>query len=106
MDQIDIKEQIDDSWILNSVSSYHICSNKDFIVIHRHWRCRTVTTVTNVDSKIGYEETNKLRWFMLQYANCQMSSMFPDLKKNIVSLSTLDSKNCWYSADKGLQRIL
>ena len=95
----------DSDWILDSGCTYHMCPHKDWFstydpvdstVIHMD-----INALCNVTG-IGTVKTKTHDGVVRTLSNVRH---VPDLKRNLISLDTLESKWCKYSAEDGVLKV-
>jgi hypothetical protein len=94
-----------DSWILDSACSYHMCPNRQWFDTFKSCNAGTVLMGNDARCKAIGIGTIKVRMFDGVVRVLTNVRYVPDLKKNLISLGTLDSLGYSYSAKDGVMKI-
>jgi hypothetical protein len=98
------KNSLIDSWVLDSACSYHICSNRMWFDTFKSYNTGTVLMGNDAKCKAIGLGTIKFRMFDGIVKILTNVRYVPDLKKNLISLGTLDSLGYGYSAKMELRK--
>ena len=96
---------VGDAWIIDSGCSYHMCPNRDWFTTYQPIKCGVVLMGSNMSCKvvgIGSIRINMHDGVVRTLTNVRH---IPDLKKNLISLGTLDSQRYKYCAEGGVLRV-
>ncbi|KAK3030465.1 hypothetical protein RJ639_039150 [Escallonia herrerae] len=96
----------DEGWILNTSFSYHMCPNRDWFVIYRSFDGGKVLMENDVACKMVVIDSIQIRMHYGIVRNLIDVRYVPELRKNLISLGTLDSNGCSYRATGGVMRIM
>jgi len=92
----------DFDWILDSRCTYHMCPHKDWLSIYDPIDSTVVHIVNNAQCKVTRIGTVKIKTHDGVVRTLSNVRHVPDLKHNLISLRTLESKGCKYSAKGGV----
>ncbi|KAG8496765.1 hypothetical protein CXB51_007998 [Gossypium anomalum] len=93
--------KVSDEWILDSGCTFHMSPNRDWFTTYETMSERVVLMENNVSCKITGVETIKVKMFDRVVKTLSDIRHVPELKRNLISLSTLDSKGYRYTAKNG-----
>lgn len=85
-----------EEWILDSGCSYHMCPNKDWIANYQSLNGGKILLGNNASCKVVGISTLKIKMFDGIVRALTDVRQVPDLRKNLISLGTLDSKGYTY----------
>lgn len=94
-----------DEWILDSRCSYHMCPNKDWFVTYQSLNEGKVLLGNHASCKVVGIGTVKIKMFDGIVRVLMDVRHVPDLRKNLISLGTLDSKGYTYRGGGGAIRV-
>ena len=95
---------IGNSWILDSRCSQHMCPNRDWFIDYQSLDVGVVFMKNNMSCRVTSVGTVKIKMFDDRVTTLTDVRRVPDLKKNLVSLGTLDSQCYRYFAEGGVVR--
>ncbi|KAK3040718.1 hypothetical protein RJ639_028008 [Escallonia herrerae] len=96
----------DGGWILDTSCSYHMCPNRDWFVTYRSFDGGKVLMGNNVACKMVGIGSIQIRMHDGIVKTLTDVRHVPELRKNLISLGTLDSNGCSYRATGGVMRIM
>jgi hypothetical protein len=99
------KNSLIDSWVLDSACSYHMCPNRMWFDTFKSCNAGTVLIGNDARCKAIRLGTIKVRMFDGIVRILTNVRYVPNLKKNLISLGTLDSLGYGYSAKDGVIKI-
>jgi hypothetical protein len=99
------KNSLIDSWVLDSACSYHICPNRMWFNTFKSCNASTVLVGNDARCKAIGLGTIKVKMFDGIVRILTNVRYVPNLKKNLISLGTLDSLGNGYSAKNGVMKI-
>ena len=94
-----------DEWILDSGCSYHICPNRDCFSTYESYDGGYVLMGNNAPCKVVGKGAVQIKMFDGIIRTLTNVRHVPDLKRNLVSLGTLDAQGCRFSAEGGVLKI-
>ncbi|KAG6433809.1 hypothetical protein SASPL_105426 [Salvia splendens] len=94
-----------DEWILDSGCSYHICPNRDCFSTYESYDGGYVLMGNNSPCKVVGKGAVQIKMFDGIIRTLTNVRHVPDLKRNLVSLGTLDAQGCRFSAEGGVLKI-
>ena len=94
-----------EEWILDSGCTYHMCPNRDWFSTYESVSKGVILMGNNASCKIVGVETIKIRMFDGIVRTLGDVRHVPDLKKNLISLNTLDSRGYRYIGECGFLKI-
>ncbi|XXG43978.1 hypothetical protein AAC387_Pa01g3888 [Persea americana] len=92
-------------WILDSGCSYHMCPYRDWFTNYQSIDDGKVLMGNNVVCKVVGIGAIKIKMHDSIVRTLSNVRHTPELKKNLISLGTLDSNGCTYKAGGGVMRI-
>ncbi|KAG8497073.1 hypothetical protein CXB51_008352 [Gossypium anomalum] len=92
-------------WILDSGCTFHISPNRDWFTTYETVSEGVVLIGNNASCKIAGVGTIKVKMFDGVVRTLSDVRHVPELKRNLISLSTLDSKGYRYTAESGVLKI-
>jgi hypothetical protein len=99
------KNSLIDFWVLDSACSYHICPNRMWFDTFKSYNAGTMLMGNDARCKAIGLGTIKVRMFDDIDRILTNVRYVPDLKKNLISLGTLDSLGYGYLAKNGVMKI-
>jgi hypothetical protein len=99
------KNSLIDSWVLDFACSYHMCPNRMWFDTFKSCNADTMLMGNDARCKAIGLGTIKVRMFDEIVKILTNVRYVPDLKKNLISLGTLDSLGYGYSAKDGVIKI-
>ena len=95
----------DSEWILDSGCTYHICPHKDWFSTYDPVDSTVVHMGNNAQCKVTGIGTVKIKTHDGVVRTLSNVRHVPDLKRNLISLGTLESKGCKHSAEGGVLKV-
>ncbi|KAL5768311.1 hypothetical protein ACOSQ2_015094 [Xanthoceras sorbifolium] len=92
-------------WIMDTGCSYHMCPNRDWFSTYESIDGGIVLMGNNAQCKTVGIGTIRIRMHDGIVRTLSDVRHVPDLKKNLISLGTLDSNGCKFSAEGGVLRV-
>ncbi|KAG8473091.1 hypothetical protein CXB51_035032 [Gossypium anomalum] len=92
-------------WILDSGCTFHMSPNRDWFTTYEIVSEGVILMGNNSSCKIAGVETIKVKMFYGVVRILSDVRHVPELKINLISLSTLDSKGYRYTAESGVLKI-
>ncbi|KAK3038197.1 hypothetical protein RJ639_030304 [Escallonia herrerae] len=96
----------DGGWILDTGCSYHMCPNRDWFATYRSFDGGKVLMGNDVACKVVGISSIRIRMHDGIVRTLTYVRHVPELRKNLISLGTLDSNGCSYRAAGGVMRIM
>ena len=94
-----------DSWILDSACSFHMTPNRDWFDIYRSVNSSIVTMGNSAHCKITDIGNIRIKMFDgIVRTLCDVRHV-PEVKKNLISLGTLDSNGYCYKSIGGVMKV-
>ncbi|KAG8492823.1 hypothetical protein CXB51_010147 [Gossypium anomalum] len=97
--------KVSEEWILNSGCTFHMSSNRDWFTTYKTMSEGVVLMGNNTSCKIAGVGTIKVKIFNGVVITLSDVRHVLELKRNLISLSTLDSKGYRYTAESGVLKI-
>lgn len=98
-------EHLADSWILDSACSFHMSPNREWFDTYRSVNCGTVLMGNDATCNVIGIGTVKIKMFDGVVRTMGEVRHVPGLRKNLISLGTLDSNGCGYKTAGGVMRV-
>ena len=95
----------DSDWILDSGCTYHMCPHKDWFSTYDPVDSTIVHMGNNAQCNVIGIGTVKIKTHDGVLRTLSNAHHVPDLKRNLISLGTLESKRCKYSAEGGVLKV-
>ena len=95
----------DSDWILDSGCTYHMCPHKDWFSTYDPVDSTIVHMGNNAQCNVIGIGTVKIKTHDGVLRTLSNVRHVPDLKRNLISLGTLESKGCKYSAEGGVLKV-
>ncbi|KAK3006364.1 hypothetical protein RJ639_016617 [Escallonia herrerae] len=96
----------DGGWILDTGCSYHTWPNRDWFATYRSFNGGKVLMGNDVTCKVVGISSIQIRMHDGIMRTLTDVKHVPELRKNLISLGTLDSNSCSYRAVGGVMRIM
>ncbi|KAK2986265.1 hypothetical protein RJ640_021834 [Escallonia rubra] len=96
----------DGGWILDTGCSYHMCPNRNSFATYRSFDGGKVLMGNDVACKVVGIGSIQIRMHDGIVRTLTDVRHVPELRKNLISLGTLDSNGCSYRAAGGVMRIM
>ncbi|KAG8489449.1 hypothetical protein CXB51_017818 [Gossypium anomalum] len=93
--------KVSEEWILDSGCTFHMSPNRDWFTTYETVSESVVLMGNNTSCKIAGVRTIKVKMFDGVVKTLSNVRHVPELKRNFISLSTLDSKGYRYTAESG-----
>ncbi|KAG8478549.1 hypothetical protein CXB51_028301 [Gossypium anomalum] len=97
--------KVSEEWILDSGCTFHMSPNRDWFTTYETVSEGVVLMGNNASCKIAGVGTIKVKMFDGVVRTLSDVRYVPELKRNLISLSTLDSKGYRYTAKSGVLKI-
>ncbi|KAG8480706.1 hypothetical protein CXB51_025391 [Gossypium anomalum] len=97
--------KVSEEWILDSGCTFHMSPNRDWFTTYETISEGVVLMGNNASCKIAGVGTIKVKMFDGVVRTLSDVRHVPELKRNLISLSTLDSKGYRYTAENGVLNI-
>ncbi|KAK5775922.1 hypothetical protein PVK06_043878 [Gossypium arboreum] len=97
--------KVSEEWILDSSCTFHMSPNRDWYTTYETVSEGVVLMGNNASCKITGVGTIKVKMFDGVVKTLSDIRHVPELKKNLILLSTLDSKGYRYTAKSGVLNI-
>ncbi|KAG8496341.1 hypothetical protein CXB51_007486 [Gossypium anomalum] len=97
--------KVSEEWILASGCTFHMSPNRDWFTTYETVSEGVVLMRNNASCKITGVGTIKVKMFYRVDRTLSDVRHVPELKRNLISLSTLDSKGYRYTAESGVLKI-
>ncbi|KAG8482488.1 hypothetical protein CXB51_024221 [Gossypium anomalum] len=97
--------KVSEEWILDSGCTFHMSPNRDWLTTYETVSEGVILMGNNASCKITGVGTIKVKMFDGVVRTLSDVRHVPELKKNLISLSTLDSKGYRYTAKSGVLKI-
>ncbi|KAG8480597.1 hypothetical protein CXB51_024789 [Gossypium anomalum] len=97
--------KVSEEWILDSGCTFHMSPNRDWFTTYEIVSEGVVLMRNNASCKITSVGTIKVKMFDEVARKLSDMRHVPELKRNLISLSTLDSKGYRYTAESGVLKI-
>ncbi|KAG8481596.1 hypothetical protein CXB51_026522 [Gossypium anomalum] len=97
--------KVSEEWILDSGCTFHMSPNRDWLTTYETVSEGVVLMGNNASCKIAGVGTIKVKMFDGVVRTLSDVRYVPELKRNLISLSTLDSKGYRYTAESGVLKI-
>ena len=97
--------QLINSWILDLACSFHITPHRDWFDIYKSVNCGSVLMGNNVACKVVGIGTIKIKMFENVVRTLGKVRHVLEVKKNLISLGTLDFKGYCYKSKNGLMKV-
>ncbi|KAH0635804.1 hypothetical protein KY289_035719 [Solanum tuberosum] len=94
-----------DEWILDSGCSYYMCPNKDLFATYKSVGGGVVLIANNAPCKVLGKGTIQIRMYDGVVRTLTDVRYVPDLKKNHISLGTIESLGWKYTGEGGVMKI-
>ncbi|KAG8478631.1 hypothetical protein CXB51_028491 [Gossypium anomalum] len=97
--------KVSEEWILDSGCTFHMSPNRDWFTTYETVSEGVVLMGNNASCKIAGVGTIKVKMFDGVVRTFSDIRHVPKLKKNLISLSTIDSKGYRYTVESGVLKI-
>ena len=93
------------SWVLDSTCSFHVTLHRDWFDTYKSVNCGFVLMGNNATCKVVGIGTIKIKTFDNVVRTLGEVQHVPMVKKNLISLGTLDSNGYYYKSKNGLMKV-
>ncbi|KAG8490652.1 hypothetical protein CXB51_013912 [Gossypium anomalum] len=97
--------KVSEEWVLNSGCTFHMSPNRDWFTTYETVSESIILMRNNASCKIASVGTIKVKMFDGVVRTLSDVRHVPELKRNLISLSTLDSKGYRYTAESTVLKI-
>ncbi|KAG8500580.1 hypothetical protein CXB51_002706 [Gossypium anomalum] len=97
--------KVSEEWILDSGCTFHMSPNRDWFTTYKTVFKGVILMGNNASCKIAGVGTIKVKMFDGVVRTLSDVRHVPELKRNLISLSTLDSKGYRYTTKSGVLKI-
>ena len=107
-DMIYVSSSTDDlinSWLLDSACSFHVTPHRSWFDTYRSVNCSSVRMGNNASCKVIGIGTIKIKMFDNVVRTLREVRHVLEMKKNLISLGTLDSKGYSYKSEHGIMNV-
>ena len=94
-----------DVWIMDSGASYHMCPNREWFTTYEPLNGGSVLMGNDAVCKVVGIGTVRIKCHDKAVRTLTEVRHIPDLKRNLISLSSLDSIGCAYSGGGGVLKV-
>ena len=94
-----------DSWILDSACSFHMTPHRDWFDTYKSVNCGSVLMSNDAACKVVGIATINIKMFDNVVRTLGEVQHVPEVKKNLISLRTLDSNGYCYKSENGLMKV-
>ena len=101
----DADSRAGENWILDSGCTFHMTPNRDWFSTYEHVHKGAGLIGNNAFCKVAGIGTVHIKMFDGVVRTLSDFRHVPDLKRNLISLSTLDAKGCKYTDEGGVLQI-
>ena len=102
---IDDRTRSKNEWILDSGCSYHMCPNRDLFSTYESCNGGIVLMGNNAACDVVGRGTIRIKMHDGIVRTLTNVRHVPDLKKNLISLGTLEALGCKYTAEGGVMKV-
>ena len=92
-------------WVLDSGCTYHMCPHKDWFFTYDPVNFSVIHMGNNVKCNVAGIGTSQIKTHDSVIRTLSNVCHVPDLKCNLISLGTLESKGCKYSTEGGVLKV-
>uniref|UniRef100_A0A2N9HFB8 CCHC-type domain-containing protein n=1 Tax=Fagus sylvatica TaxID=28930 RepID=A0A2N9HFB8_FAGSY len=107
-DMLSVSSSTDDlnnSWLLDSACSFHVTPHRSWFDTYRLVNCSFVRMDNDASCKVIGIGTIKIKMFDNVVRTLGEVRHVPEMKKNLISLGTLDSKGYSYKSEHGIMNV-
>ena len=97
--------RVGENWILDSSCTFHMTPNWDWFFTYEPMHKGAVLMVNNASCKVAGIKIIRIRMFNGVVRTLGDIRHVPDLKRNLISLSTLETKGYKYTSEGGVLKI-
>ena len=99
------QDHLTDSWIMDSTCSYHVTPNKDWFATYMLVNSCSVLMGNDVLYRVFIMENIRVKMFDGAIRTLCNVIHVPDLRKNLISLGTLNSNGFSYKSSNGVMKV-
>uniref|UniRef100_A0A2N9HBW1 Integrase catalytic domain-containing protein n=1 Tax=Fagus sylvatica TaxID=28930 RepID=A0A2N9HBW1_FAGSY len=96
---------LNNSWLLDSACSFHVTPHKNWFDTYRSINCGSVRMGNDATCTIIGMGTIKIKMSDGVVRTLEEVRHIPDMRKNLISLGTLDSKGYSYKSENGIMKV-
>ena len=93
------------SWVLDLACSFHMTPHKDWFDTYKLVNCGSILMGNDATCKVFGIGTIKIKMFDDVVRTLGEVRHVPEVKKNLISLGTLDSNGYYYKSENGLIKV-
>ena len=97
--------RLNDSWVLDSACFFHVTPHRDWFDTYKSVNCGFVLMSNDATCKVVGIGTIKIKMFDNVVRTLGEVRHVPKVKKNLISLETLDSNGYCYNYENGLMKV-
>jgi hypothetical protein len=98
-------DDLNNSWLLDSACSFHVTPHRSWFDTYRSVNCSSVRMGNDASCKVIGIGTIKIKMFDNVVRTLGEVRHVPEMKKNLISLGTLDSKGYSYKSEHGIMNV-
>uniref|UniRef100_A0A2N9J4X6 CCHC-type domain-containing protein n=1 Tax=Fagus sylvatica TaxID=28930 RepID=A0A2N9J4X6_FAGSY len=96
---------LNNSWLLDSACSFHVTPHRNWFDTYRSINCGSVRMGNDAACTIIEMGTIKIKMSDGVVRTLEEVRHIPDMRKNLISLGTLDSKGYSYKSENGIMKV-
>uniref|UniRef100_A0A2N9FLA5 CCHC-type domain-containing protein n=1 Tax=Fagus sylvatica TaxID=28930 RepID=A0A2N9FLA5_FAGSY len=96
---------LNNSWLLDSACSFHVTPHRNWFDTYRSINCGSVRMGNDATCTIIGMGTIKIKMSDGVVRTLEKVRHIPDMRKNLISLGTLDSKGYSYKSENGIMKV-
>uniref|UniRef100_A0A2N9FGL6 CCHC-type domain-containing protein n=1 Tax=Fagus sylvatica TaxID=28930 RepID=A0A2N9FGL6_FAGSY len=96
---------LNNSWLLDSACSFHVTPHRNWFDTYRSINCGSVRMGNDATCTIIGMGTIKIKMSDGVVRTLEEVRHIPDMRKNLISLGTLDSKGYGYKSENGIMKV-
>jgi hypothetical protein len=96
---------LNNSWLLDSACSFHVTPHRNWFDTYRSINCGSVRMGNDAACTIIGMRTIKIKMSDGVVRTLEEVRHIPDMRKNLISLGTLDSKGYSYKSENGIMKV-
>uniref|UniRef100_A0A2N9H173 CCHC-type domain-containing protein n=1 Tax=Fagus sylvatica TaxID=28930 RepID=A0A2N9H173_FAGSY len=96
---------LNNSWLLDSACSFHVTPHRNWFDTYRSINCGSVRMGNDATCTIIGMGTIKIKMSDGVVRTLEEVRHIPDMRKNLISLGTLDSKGYSYKSENGIMKV-
>ena len=98
-------DDLNNSWLLDSACSFHVTAHRSWFDAYKSVNCGSVRMGNVASCKVIGIGTIKIKMFDNVVRTLGEVKHVPEMKKNLISLKTLDSKRYSYKSEYGIMNV-